>query len=113
MKYVCIMGGSDWLHFGWRWGFLALASLRPDGFAGLRPQNPNLSAIVGSRVSARGERFLKISADIDPYGWIKVSISLSFGALLEEHFIEKSCIDAAVSSAKLDWSEVKEIVFEF
>ena len=27
-------GGSDWLHFGWRKGRLALATLRPDGFAG-------------------------------------------------------------------------------
>ena len=106
-------GGSDWLHFGWRRGCLALASLRPDGFAGLRPQNPNLTAIVGSKVSAKGERLLKISADIDPYGWIKVRISSSAGVLLEENFIEKSCIDLAVSSTMQDWSEAKEIVFEF
>ena len=32
-------GGSDWLHFGWRKGCLALVTMRPDGFAGYRQKD--------------------------------------------------------------------------
>ena len=38
-------GGSDWLHTSWRNGFLCLATLRPDGFAGYEQDSKDRPAI--------------------------------------------------------------------
>jgi hypothetical protein len=38
-------GASDDTHYGWRRGGLALATLRPDGFAGVRPTSDSRDAV--------------------------------------------------------------------
>lgn len=42
-------GASNGPHTNWRDGFLALATLRPDGFAGWTPQNETKPAVVLTR----------------------------------------------------------------
>ena len=54
-------GASNGTHNGWRDGFLALATLRPDGFAGYQPADAAKPATVTTGVSA----FLKM--------WISVT----------------------------------------
>ena len=56
-------GGSDGPHGNWRRGCLALATLRPDGFAGYEPKDRRKPALVHTRgVLCNGGR-LAVSAD--------------------------------------------------
>ena len=48
-------GASDDTHYGWRKGYLALATVRPDGLAGLHPATPNVAgSVTPIRSCARG-----------------------------------------------------------
>jgi hypothetical protein len=56
-------GGSNGPHGGWRDGFLCLATLRPEGFAGYQPVDRDRPGLVITRpVRASGNR-LRITAD--------------------------------------------------
>ncbi|MHC5057896.1 MAG: hypothetical protein ACYTKD_24790 [Planctomycetota bacterium] len=67
-------GASDYLHYGWRNGFLCLATLRPDGFAGYEPEAPDGRAVITTKPLPRPQGRLRISADVDPGGSVRVSI---------------------------------------
>ena len=72
-------GGSDWLHFGWRNGFLCLASLRPDGFAGYVQENMNLEGVIVTKLIGYKGGQLKLTADVENGGSIIVSVLNSDG----------------------------------
>ena len=55
-------GGSNRGHYDWRDGFLCLATLRPDGFAGYQPETTSAPAVVTTRPLRIGSR-LRITAD--------------------------------------------------
>lgn len=67
-------GGSDWLHFGWRNGFLSLATLRPDGFAGYIQASAEKPAMITTALISYAGQPLRISADINTGGSITVSV---------------------------------------
>ena len=67
-------GGSDYLHFGWRNGFLALATLRPDGFAGYKQKTAGAPAIITTTALSYAGQPLQISADVEKGGSLTVSI---------------------------------------
>ena len=67
-------GGSDWLHFGWRNGFLGLATLRPDGFAGYTQASEEKTAIITTTAIPYSGQSLRISADVESGGSITVSL---------------------------------------
>ena len=56
-------GASNGTHHGWRDGFLALATLRGDGFAGYEPADATKPATVVTRPLACSGRTLRITAD--------------------------------------------------
>ena len=56
-------GASNGPHTNWRDGFLALATLRPDGFAGYEPTDRNRVATVTTRAFKCGGARLRLSAD--------------------------------------------------
>jgi len=56
-------GASNGTHNGWRDGFLALATLRPDGFAGYQPAEKGKAATVTTRPLVRSGKSLRITAD--------------------------------------------------
>ena len=56
-------GASNGPHTIWRDGFLALATLRPDGFAGYEPVDKEISGKVLTRALRLGGGALRISAD--------------------------------------------------
>ena len=58
-------GGSNGPHTDWRDGFLGLATLRPDGFAGLSPVNQTQSATLVTQPVYCSGRQLCLSADAD------------------------------------------------
>ncbi|MAV36296.1 MAG: hypothetical protein CMJ59_12665 [Planctomycetaceae bacterium] len=67
-------GASDWYFFDWRKSGLALATLRPDGWAGYEPiEIGKRASIVTTPVVCGGDK-LRLSADISPSGSIKVTL---------------------------------------
>lgn len=86
-------GGSDWLHFGWRKGCLALATLRADGFAGyqqLRPGEPGM--ISTSLIPYQGEA-LKITADVELGGSIEIKVIDPKKSVLAERKLNETATD--------------------
>ena len=67
-------GASDYLHYGWRNGSLALATLRPDGFAGFEQESKDKPAIVTTTAIPAKGKAIKITVDVNAGGSLKVSI---------------------------------------
>jgi hypothetical protein len=73
-KIMIYYGGSDWLHSGWRNGFLCLATLRPDGFAGYVQENKNQEGVIVTKLISYNGGALKLTADVENGGSINVSV---------------------------------------
>jgi hypothetical protein len=56
-------GGSDGYHGGWRNGFLCMATLRPDGFAGYEPVDADKPGVVVTRPVSCSGNTLRITVD--------------------------------------------------
>jgi len=67
-------GASNGTHNGWRDGFLALATLRPDGFAGWEPEDPNKPAVVLTHPVRCTGKALWLTADVARGGSVKVTL---------------------------------------
>ena len=114
-------GGSDWLHFGWRSGALALATLRPDGFAGYEVADNSGTGIITTRsFTVTGSDF-KISADIMKGGSLQVAVVNEQGELLPGFTFEAcnplplNAVDALVTWKENSFSELKgkKVAFRF
>ncbi|MEM7231547.1 MAG: serine hydrolase domain-containing protein [Planctomycetota bacterium] len=66
-------GASDWYFFDWRKGGLALATLRPDGWAGYEPADKNLTATIKTVAIPKSGDGLRITADVSEGGSIQVT----------------------------------------
>ena len=67
-------GGSDGFHFGVRKGFFALATPRPDGFAGLTPSPAGATAtILTVPVPVSAADKLRVTADLQAGGSLEIS----------------------------------------
>ena len=70
---TCIYDGAcDWCFSDWRKGDLALATLRPDGWAGCEPGNSGQPAIVKTTPVICTSEGLRICADIEDNGYVKM-----------------------------------------
>ncbi len=67
-------GGSDGLHFGWRNGFLCLATLRPDGFAGYEQETNDRPALIRTVPIDYAGQSLQVTADVEKGGAIEVIV---------------------------------------
>lgn len=65
-------GSSDWYFFDWRKGYLALATMRPDGWAGYEPIERTEQASVTTVPLPWSGRTLRLTADIGPNGSVVV-----------------------------------------
>ena len=92
-------GGSDGLHTSWRNGFLCLATLRPDGFAGYRASNVAMPATVTTTPVFDGKTPLRVSADVADGGQFVVRV------LGEEKKViaESAPLTSTVSDAEVQW----------
>ncbi len=66
-------GASDWYFFDWRKSGLALATLRPDGWAGFEPSDAANHAIVTTTSIDCSRGQLRVSVDVHSGGWLKVT----------------------------------------
>jgi len=67
-------GASDWLHFGWRNGSLALAKLRQDGFAGyVQIEEGSIGSISTKSIPYNGET-ISLTADVEEGGSVAVYV---------------------------------------
>jgi hypothetical protein len=110
-------GGSDGKHGGWRNGFLCMATLRPDGFAGYEAADSGKAATVTTTAIACVGGKLQVSADVDKGGAVKVAVLDKQNKVLAEGKpITETVTDAAVSWDKdfsLNNLEGKEIRLRF
>jgi hypothetical protein len=114
-------GGSDWLHFGWRSGALALATLRPDGFAGYEVADNASTGVVTTHSFTVTGSDLKISADIMEGGSLQVAILNEQGVVIPEYTFEAcntlphNSVDALVTWKENSFSELKgkKVAFRF
>ena len=67
-------GASDGLHTSWRNGFLCLATLRPDGFAGYRASNTSEPALVTTTAVLDPRSPLRVSSDVAEGGKVIVRV---------------------------------------
>ena len=105
-------GGSDWLHFGWRKGCLALATLRPDGFAGYVQERRNEPAKIGTESFFTKKGVIKISADIEKDGLLGVRLLSPAGDLVKEARLDRSCVDFDLFTSLPDHDAQYRIEFE-
>ena len=67
-------GAGDWHFFEWRNGYLALATLRPDGWAGYEPVSTEAEAVVTTELLEFGGETLGVTADVDDGGSVHVEV---------------------------------------
>jgi hypothetical protein len=102
-------GGSDYLHFGWRNGCLALATLRPDGFAGYQPTDANEIGTLETVVLAYAGEAIKVTADIDAGGMLLVEVlDASTDAVLALQQLGETATDAlALQAGAVEGNAIK------
>ena len=93
-------GANDGRFMGWRNGYLALAWLRPDGFAGyeqIAGGSNKTGTIITKPIKVITDR-LCISADVVPSGYVKViALSPRNKKLAEGRLITKTVTDAGIN----------------
>ena len=89
-------GGSDYLHFGWRNGCLALATLRPDGFAGLEQEQALEPAKIQTAPLPYQGEDLKISADITQGGSVECRLLDMAGDVVTSGELRETSTDSLV-----------------
>ena len=67
-------GACDWYFFDWRNGYLALATLRPDGWAGYEPVSADAEAVITTEALALDGNTVGITADVQDGGSVRVAI---------------------------------------
>ncbi|MCY3620473.1 MAG: hypothetical protein OXH68_02020 [Gammaproteobacteria bacterium] len=92
-------GGSDGLHTSWRNGFLCLATLRPDGFAGYKVTDASKRALVTTTPVLDANVGLRVSADIADGGKLVVRVLDGEQRVLAE----SEPLTTTVSDAQVRW----------
>lgn len=97
-------GGSNGPHTDWRAGFLGLATLRPDGFAGVAPADKTQTAtLVTQPVQCTG-RQLCLSADADG-GVVRAAVA----GVDAMSFAECTPMETSGTDAPVHWRDGQEL----
>ena len=104
-------GGSDWLHFGWRTGCLALATLRPDGFAGYQQNKRNEPGTISTSLISYQGGALKVTADVEVGGSIEIKVLDTKNTVLAESELNQTATDKIVLEAWQIKSDEIRLVF--
>jgi len=96
-------GANDGRFMAWRNGYLALARLRPDGFAGYEQilgGSNKTGSVTTKAVSVVGDS-LCVSADVAPSGYVKVMLFDKDNKKLAQGKL----VTTTVSDAKIEWKD--------
>ncbi|MCC6682429.1 MAG: hypothetical protein IT445_16135 [Phycisphaeraceae bacterium] len=96
--------GSDGRHTSWRKGYLCLATLRPDGFAGYEPVVDDASAFITTMPLQVGKRALCLSADVEDGGFVRVAVLDEAG----NYLIESQDVTKTVSDGRVPWHDAND-----
>jgi hypothetical protein len=105
-------GASDYLHYGWREGSLALATLRADGFAGYEQESKDKPAVITTSSIPYAGQGIQLTADIMKGGQVNVTIMGADGKPISK----AKTISKTVTDGRLELSErieSKEIRLKF
>lgn len=105
-------GASNGKHTSWRDGFLCLATLRPDGWAGYEQTRPDRPAVVVTREVPCGGRPIRITADVAKGG----SVNAYSVDLAGKQLGAARPVRATVTDGELKWTgrpDVKRIRLRF
>ena len=94
-------GASDGLHGGWRNGFLSMATLRHDGFAGYTQEQAGKPATITTTPITPADGTLRITADVEQGGFVKVSLLDERNELLAE----SGLMNGSMSDTKVAWTD--------
>ena len=93
-------GAGDWHFFEWRNGYLALATLRLDGWAGYEPISPGSTAVITTELLDFGGETLGVTADVEDGGSVQVEVVDAENARLAA----SQPITDTVTDGKLAWA---------
>ena len=102
-EIILYYGANDGRFMGWRNGYLCLAHMRPDGFAGYEQfeggsnKTGSITTVPVSVVAGS----LCISADVAPSGFVKVTAFDSN----DKELAEGELVTKTVSDAKIEWKD--------
>ena len=94
-------GGSNGKHTSWRDGFLCLATLRPDGWAGYEPEDTGTPAIITTRPVHCRSANLWITCDVQRGGHVKVIALDESGLTATSATIAETCTRAPAGQLSL------------
>ena len=99
-------GAGDWHFFEWRNGYLALATLRPDGWAGYEPIAAESTALITTELLDFDGEALGVTADVDEGGSVQVEVVAAENELLAS----SQPVDDTVTDGKVEWGADGAIV---
>jgi hypothetical protein len=97
-------GACDWYFMDWRKGYLALATLRPDGWAGYEPVSSDTKAVVTTKLLKIDAASLSITADVQAGGSVRVAVVDGQGRELAK----AKPVTQTVTGAKIEWKSKVE-----
>ena len=98
-------GASDWYFFDWRKGYLALATLRPDGWAGYEPVSAGTEALITTKALVFDGETVGITADVRDDGKIRVAVLDEAG---EQQAISEP-IGGTVTDSPVKWAGSRDL----
>jgi hypothetical protein len=99
-------GACDWYFFDWRKGYLALATLRPDGWAGYEPVSSDAKAVVTTKPLKVDAVSLSVTADVQDGGSVVVAIVDEYG----KELVRSEPVGNTVTSGRIKWqADVKDL----
>ena len=106
-------GASNGTHNGWRDGFLALAQLRPDGWAGYVPRDEDQAAVVVTRPVKCNAPTLRLTANVRAGGSVKATILDAAGkTLVVGRTLTASETDAVVADVARQRGQAVRVRFD-
>jgi len=99
-------GACDWYFMDWRKGYLALATLRPDGWAGYEPISRDAPAVITTKPITGNLASLSITTDVQKGGSVIVSVVDEHG----KELVHSEPVANTVSRRRIKWqADVKDL----
>ena len=92
-------GAGDGYFFNWRNGYLALATLRPDGWAGYEPTATDRPAVITTQSLTFHGTSVGITADVSDGGSVRVAILDKVG----NQIVSSQPIHSTVTNFRVQW----------